>query len=179
MNTLTYQELSDLYQKAADGGEFEVSMPIAGTNEREWAPTKDSPSTASHRLNWRIKPTKKVIDLAVLIDSQIDCEFDNRGNTSSIAKLETIIPSRDDGAFVYINDKGLYWDRCQPRMNHKHAWQGGECPIEGFVVRAWIDKEDFLTVLTSSNSIDWSKIMYVEFLETEHDYVMPWEVSDE
>ena len=135
------------------------------------------PDLAHWYAEWH-KTAKKVIDLSVLIDSQIDCEFtDNQSNERKyIGKLVSLIKS-DNLPFVLGDNqlKMASFRYCQPRMNHKHAWLHGECPIAGFVVRAWVDKEDFLTVHTSSNSIDWSKIMYVEFLEVEHGYVMPWE----
>jgi hypothetical protein len=131
--------------------------------------------TLSHWYAQRNKPTKKVIDLSVLIDSQIDCEF--KDDFSSHITIGTLLRITDCFSYPYETDnsKDEVHEECRPRMNHKHAWQGGECPIEGFVVRAWVDKEDFLTVHTSSNSINWIKIMYVEFLEVEDDYVMPWE----
>ena len=124
------------------------------------------------------KPTKKVIDLSVLIDSQIDCEFkDDISERITIGKLQSVYDRYVSDEYPYKTGTSRVdgFGQCQPRMNHIHAWQDGECPIAGFVVRAWVDKEDFLTVHTSSNSIDWSKIMYVEFLEVEHGYVMPWE----
>ena len=125
----------------------------------------------------RFEPAKKVIDLSVLIDSEVLCVFfDQSTPSSATGKLKKI---RGSAAYVSNNrdSSGMPVSSraCKPLMNHKHAWQGSECPIKGFVVRAWVDKEDFLTVHTSSNSINWSKIMYVEFLEVEHGYVMPWE----
>jgi len=122
------------------------------------------------------KPTKKVIDLSVLIESGIDCEFSDSGDKNwHINKVAEGIYRYS----LYGTELGEYFEHCRPRMNHKHAWLHNNCPIEGFVVRAWTVKEDFLTVHTSSNSIDWSKIMYVEFLEVEHGYVMPWEQDNE
>ena len=124
----------------------------------------------------RFEPAKKVIDLSVLIESGIDCEFSDSGDKNW--HINKVAEGIYQGS-LYSTELGEYFEQCKPRMNHKHAWQSGECPIEGFVARAWYDKEDFLTVHTSFNSIDWSKIMYVEFLEVEHGYVMPWEVSDD
>jgi hypothetical protein len=165
MNTFTAQELADFYQKVADGGEIEHK----GSVTKPWGSVQQGPEINSNTYKWRIKPTKKVIDLSALIESGIDCEFCDDGLESRFGKL---IGIKEDGTF---RSEDWVWDKCQPRMNHIHAWQGGECPIKGFVVRAWVDKEDFLTVHTSSNSINWSKIMYVEFLEVEDDYVVPWE----
>tara|TARA_R110002033_G_scaffold111498_1_gene157053 strand:- start:1143 stop:1610 length:468 start_codon:yes stop_codon:yes gene_type:complete len=126
------------------------------------------PDLAHWYAEWH-KTAKKVIDVSVLVDSQIDCEIRQTPEDWVIGKLSRI---HSNGTFI---SRDWPWDECRPRMHHKHAWLHNNCPIEGFVVRAWFDKEDFLTVHTSSNSIDWSKIMYVEFLEVEHGYVMPWE----
>jgi hypothetical protein len=122
----------------------------------------------------RNKPTKKVIDLSVLIDG-IDCEF--RGSSSkswTISKLRHHV-SWSKRPMYHIHRDNQGYGKCRPRMNHKHAWDSGDCPIEGFVVRAWLDKEDFVTIHTSDSFIDWNDVVYVEFLEVEHGYVMPWE----
>ena len=132
------------------------------------------PDLAHWYAEWH-KTAKKVIDLSVLIDSQIDCEFKYGGSLTPKAWFIDKLTEIHNEANTYKPSLQGYTTYCRPRMNHKHAWLHGECPIAGFVVRAWVDKEDFLTVHTSSNSIDWSKIMYVEFLEVEHGYVMPWE----
>ena len=127
------------------------------------------------------KPTKKVIDLSGLIDSQIDCEFDDRGNTSAIAKLETITTSHT-GEPYYINDKGLYWESCQPRMNHKHAWPEGECPLpEGFEVKVWF-RSGGHTVVTTRSGNYWGingDTMCFEVLGVADGYVMPWEQDND
>jgi len=124
-----------------------------------------------------VKPTKKVIDLSVLIDSQIDCEF--KGRNRSGAFINKLSRQGDPSMhYRYYDGDGDAWESCKPRMNHKHAWDGDKCPIAGFVVRAWLDKEDFVTIHTSDSIIDWNDVVYVEFLEVEHGYVMSWEVSD-
>ena len=132
------------------------------------------------------KPTKKIIDLSVLIESGIDCEFSDDVHASAIAKLETITTSHT-GEPYYINDKGLYWGRCTPRMNHKHAWQGGDCPLpEGFRVKIWRrngeegDAGDaFHLILRWSNEKWESDIIAFEVLGVADGYVMPWEPDNE
>ena len=209
MNKFTAQELSDFYQQVADGGEVEFKSlggrgwrmahkgPAldAGPNNWRIKPTEmictrcDKPITGTcvgdgdgtgkrFAHTEKNKPTKKVIDLSVLIASQIDCEFSAMGGACFNRKLINIAPTkRFDG--LYQDDHNCFHERCQPRMNHIHAWQGAKCPIEGFVVRAWVNKEDFLTIHTSDNFINWNDVVYVEFLEVEHGYVMSWEVSGE
>ena len=178
-NTFTAKELADFYQKVADGGEaeFRVNSTAKGWEKSDLV----SPSLCSYRQDWRIKPAKKVIDLSVLVKSDIDCEFrDDISERTNIGNLLGIT-NADLDMYPYTtgNSADKHYGQCQPRMKHKHPWLHNNCPIEGFVVRAWDAKEDFLTVHTSSNNIDWSKIMYVEFLEIEHGYVMPWEQVNE
>ena len=70
MNTFTAQELADFYQKVADGGEIDYTlMPKDCFGHPE-----NGPHMGCSKDMWRIKPTKKVIDLSVLIESGIDCE---------------------------------------------------------------------------------------------------------
>ena len=177
-NTFTAQELADFYQQVADGGEAE----FRNHPTEQWSiRTSFSPSLSSIHQNWRIKPAKKVIDLSVLVKSDIDCEFrDDIGERTIIGNLLGIT-NADLDLYPYTtgNSADKHYGQCQPRMKHKHAWLHNNCPIEGFVVRAYDAKENFLTVNTSSNSIDWSKIMYVEFMEVEHGYVMPWEQDND
>jgi hypothetical protein len=172
-NTFTAQELVDFYQQVADGGEAEYRNCL----NKQWLGSSGGPNQCSIRQNWRIKPAKKVIDLSVLIGSGIDCEF-----RDDIDKHITIGPLLEITDDRYPYTTGNHFDihaQCQPRMKHKHPWLHNKCPIEGFVVRAWDVKENFLTVHTSSNNIDWSLIMHIEFLEIEHGYVMPWEQDND
>ena len=135
------------------------------------------PDLAHWYAEWH-KTAKKVIDLSVLIESGVLCVFFDPSTPSS-----TIGTLKEIRGFSYASNnmdssgRPVISRACKPLMNHKHAWDGDEFPIEGFVVRAWFDKEDFTTVDTSFNIINWNKIMYVEFLELEDGYVMPWEVT--
>ena len=157
MNTFTAQDMQNYGDYVAN-----LNSAMLSPNFEKWCKE-------------RFEPKKKVIDLSVLIDSQIDCEFSRDKIKWRVGKLIDVVYRGDtDEISHYSCDGGHQYKYCRPRMNHKHAWYGGECPIKGFVVRAWVDKEDFLTVHTSSNSINWSKIMYVEFLEVEDGYVMPY-----
>lgn len=74
--------------------------------------------------------TKKAVDLSVLIESGIDCEFCDELDTERfVHKLV------DTEGHQYKAGMGVSWDCCYPRMNHWHSWQGGKCPLpEGFEV---------------------------------------------
>ena len=177
-NTFTAQELSDFYQKVADGGEAQLKI------DEEWANLfVGGPSLGSSNAKWRIKPTKKVIDLSVLIDSQIDCEFkDDISERITIGKLQSVYDR-------YISDEYPYktgtsrvdgFGQCQPRMDHKHAWQGGECPLpEGFRVKVWLRGGGDSAILIASGYWAWNyrpqDIIAFEVLGIADGYVMPWE----
>ena len=123
------------------------------------------------------KPTKKVIDLSVLIDSQIDCEFKPNGGQWYVGKLKEILASG-----LYEDRLSNIWEQCQPRVNHKHAWPEGECPLpEGFEVKVWF-RSGGHTVVTTRSGNYWGingDTMCFEVLGVADGYVMPWEHDDE
>ena len=176
MNTFTAQELADFYQKVADGGEIEYdSMPHG------WLPSWVSPCLSSVRQDWRIKPTEQVIDLSVLIESGIDCEFSLDNRFWYVDKLSQILREGYSGK-VYAE-----WKYCRPRMNHIHAWQGGDCPLpEGFKVKVWC--RDMRKALSGNRvtEFNWTHdsdsredIIAFEVLGLADGYVMPWEQDNE
>tara|TARA_R110002033_G_scaffold111498_1_gene157052 strand:- start:625 stop:1146 length:522 start_codon:yes stop_codon:yes gene_type:complete len=144
----------------------------------------NNPQTFPEWLDELYKPTKKVIDLSVLIESGIDCEFSDSDETGlCISKL-----SRQNGPseeYRYYDGEGTSWNECQPRMNHKHAWQDGECPLPaGFIVRLtkwsvhlpnirWIEitSEEWI----NSSSHQHTTVQAFEVLKLANGYVMPWE----
>jgi hypothetical protein len=181
MNTFTAQELAELYKKAADGGEIEFRYPT----RTEWKTTNCGPTPLSSPSDWRIKPTKKVIDLSVLIESEVLCVFfDQSTPSSATGKLKKI---RGSAAYVSNNrdSSGMPVSSraCKPLMNHKHAWQGGECPLpEGFRVKVWYRDGSIVTAAyTDKFKLRWSceavnsDIIHFEILGLADGYVMPWE----
>ena len=180
-NTFTAQELADFYQKVADGGEAQLKI------DGEWSNLfVGGPSLGSSNAKWRIKPTQKVIDLSVLIDSQIDCEFKDR-NRSGVFINKLSRQGDPSMNYRYYDGDGDTWESCQPRMNHKHAWLGGECPLpEGFRVKVWWRDDDYdeksrrlVSELIWSHDNTSSDIIAFEVLGVADGYVMPWEVSDD
>lgn len=75
----------------------------------------------------RIKPQLTPVDLSVLIDSGIDCEFTDHKGGKYLSRLAEI-----KGGY-YWADQELYGmggeAECRPRLDHWHSWQGGECPL--------------------------------------------------
>ena len=178
-NTFKAQELADFYQKVADGGEAEFNK---GITIEDWRITDYGPSNGSVRQDWRIKPAKKVIDLSVLIDSQIDCEFKYGGSLTPKAWFIDKLTEIHNEANTYKPSLQGYTTYCQPRMNHIHAWQGGECPLpEGFRVKVWFRNTLYTPADRPATSIRWchdgdlDDIIYFEVLGLADGYVMPWE----
>tara|TARA_R110000782_G_scaffold218372_1_gene305726 strand:+ start:77 stop:619 length:543 start_codon:yes stop_codon:yes gene_type:complete len=180
MNTFTAQKLEIYYGKVANGGEIGFRHRTLGPCD----PALVGPCLSSNTQDWFIKPAKKVIDLSVLIDSQIDCEFDNG---AVIAKLVAVKVDSVGTYYSSNHKKAQDYRECQPRMNHKHAWQGGECPLpEGFMVKPW--RRDSLMYgdpVMNATDLRWSyegypsDIIQFEVIGLADGYVMPLEVSDE
>jgi hypothetical protein len=133
-------------------------------------------NTEANFKNWckeRFEPTKKVIDLSVLIDSQIDCTHDLTDGYGPLDNSWT--------------EEALCEARVVPRTKYKHAWDGGECPLpEGFIVHVWFRSGlDDVRETTSGNRLMWtcddlpSDIIHFQVLRVADGYVMPWGVSDE
>ena len=177
-NTFTAQELADFYQKVADGSEVEYLGA-----KRLWQRNLMGPDMHTEKRLWRIKPTQKVIDLSVLIESGIDCEFtDNCWQVYSYIDILTDIECTAAHPYT-TDDVDLSYNKCRPRMNHIHAWQGGECPLpEGFRVKAWLRDGGEKPIETLVNYLTWSHgnvtsrdIIAFEVLGLADEYVMPWE----
>jgi hypothetical protein len=178
-NTFTAQELADFYQKVAAGDEMEFRSTAKG-----WTSSWGSPCLDSVRQDWRIKPAKKVIDLSVLIESGIDCEFKNHiSERTTIGKLLGI--TNDDWDMYFYttgNSPDKYYVQCQPRMKHIHAWQGGECPLpEGFKAKVWW-RSGVHTIVTIHSRLCWmanSETIAFEVIGIADGYVMPWEQDND
>jgi len=135
------------------------------------------PDLAHWYAEWH-KTAKKVIDLSVLIESGIDCEF-----SEGISWFFSTLKHHSNG--VYMDVTSSVWDKCRPRMNHIHAWQGGECPLpEGFIVRLtkWsvhVPHISHIELTTkqwiSSKANEHTTVQAFEVLGVADGYVMPWE----
>ncbi len=78
------------------------------------------------------RPKLKPVDLSVLIESGIDCEFGEEEKEWIPGKLHSMRTRSPLYGERYTDTWNKY---CRPRMNHVHAWTGGDCPLpEGLVV---------------------------------------------
>lgn len=81
----------------------------------------------------RIAKSKQKIDLSVLIKSGIDCEFSHRDDFSGYSSIGLLKSYGDSVTHRYTLSSDEKFIYCRPRMNHIHAWRGGDCPLpEGF-----------------------------------------------
>ena len=180
MKTFTAQELADFYQKVADGGVTQLKI------DGEWSNLfVGGPSIGSSKDVWRIKPTEQVIDLSVLIDSQIDCEFSDSAYFHLVMK-RSLIEVREAGTGRFRCELRTLWKHCRPRMNHIHAWQGGDCPLpDGFMVKVCMRDDSVRGDMCSHFNWKWSykaagsDIIAFEVLGLADGYVMPWEQDNE
>ena len=131
MSKFTAAQLVEFYQKVVDGGVIEVS-----NMDGSWHTTTTlGPSLAGDNNVWRIKPAKKIIDMAHLVKSGIDCEFRDEGDWLKGGAPLTKI---QEGAEEPYISHSVSFMHCQPRMNHKMYHDGGECPLpEGFEVEVY------------------------------------------
>ena len=180
MNTFTAQELADFYQKVSHGGEVQYRHDA----ETSWLSNAGGPYRYSTASQWRIKPTKKVIDMSALI-SGIDCQFsDDESFRPNF--LGTLTDKEGLDYHKYSGDSGDGFVRhakyCRPRMNHIHAWLGGECPLpEGFMVKVWYFNPKYHSTVTCATGLIWGHngvegdIIAFEVFGLADGYVMPWE----
>ena len=123
---------AELIKAWADGAEIE-KLVILYMSVKGWR--QDNSPSWDIEDAYRIKPSLKPVDLSVLIDSGIDCEFSFKGsNQWSINTLHHLVSCSKKPTYHVRRDNQGY-TKCRPRMNHVHAWQGGECPLpEGLMV---------------------------------------------
>ena len=193
MNTFTAQELADFYQKVADGGEIQTYLRESLDSDPEWVDSVYGPRpNCLEPRYWRIKPTQKVIDLSVLIGSRIDCEFtDNCWQAHSYIDILTDIECNAVHPYT-TDDVDISYNKCRPRMNHIHAWQGDECPLpEGFMVKVWYRNGissmcNHIKDHNKATNLRWStcasfkeEIIAFEVLGLADGYVMPWEQDND
>lgn len=78
----------------------------------------------------RIAPELQTVDLSVLFDSGIDCEFKDSRGDYQVGKM------KDYYSREFFESTMYYLDQCRPRMDHWHAWNGGKCPVpEGLLIQ--------------------------------------------
>ena len=176
MSKFTAAQLVEFYQKVADGGVIEVS-----NMDGSWHTTTTlGPSLAGDNNVWRIKPAKKIIDMAHFIKSGIDCEF--RDLHLYDWQVGTLIRFEIVGATLpYLCSNNRHYKECRPRMSHKMFHDGGECPIpSGFRGHVYlrdgqVGHHGETTLATWSHDNDSFDIIGYEILGLADGWAYPWE----
>ena len=121
-NTFTAQELSDFFQKVADGGEIEFRV---NSTAKGWYRSGFSPNLSSVRQDWRIKPTQKVIDLK-LVDARASYEATRAIDLVKYAAAldATLIDSLFTAYKETVEDDHMVWyqgslDDCQAYLKEQ------------------------------------------------------------
>jgi hypothetical protein len=114
------------------------------------------------------KPANKVIDLSVLIDSQIDCEFSDDGDVWATSNLSWLVRSGD-----YVDKAQHAWKYCKPRMNHIHAIDVEDFEEAGNI-REKLAAAGFVFSFDTLNYISGCVLLIWGF-GIDDGYVMPWE----
>ena len=132
---------------------------------------------------YEIEPEPKIIDLSVLIESGIDCEFSDDGESWGIGTLDKNYQS---GLYLYQDVNNFSWRYCRPRMNHPHHWEGGACPLpEGFKIELTFRNGEKIVVNNEYFIPRWAHwntdgdIIAFRVLKIADGWKMPWEVKDE
>ena len=183
MSKFTAAELVELANGIYAGAELEH------LTDSGWTVLGTKAETVDALLHsWRIKPAKKIIDMAHFIKSGIDCEF-LWHDISAWLPLGPL--DRMFGAMYclkWADESTGYYLKCRPRMNHKMFHDGGACPLpEGFKVRLMF--RDGAAVVTHTYSdLKWvssefkvftsADIIGYEILGLADGWAYPWE-SDE
>jgi hypothetical protein len=176
MNTFTAQELALLTEKQKPTIKLleELQEGLVALN-KAWDEGIQNALSAG-----TLKPAKKIIDLSVLIESGIDCEFkDLDADSWVIGKLHDL-PADHDGFFKFWkrqDNTGCWYDKCRPRMNHIHAIDVEDDEEAGNIVEN-LTTAGFLLRFDTIHCIDRVVLLLSDFGKAEG-YVMPWEVSDE
>lgn len=174
------RKLSVIYDSMAVGDIWQHDEDALG----DWIDmdgNANGPHLHSDLNRYRKKPTKTPIDLGVLIESGIDCEFSDSGGFTScvINPLHKIHESR-----YTIKATNITFSYCRPRFNHWHAWRGGKCPLpKGFEVNCQL-RGDITASNAAHDSPCWvhtnspSDIIAFKILKVADDHCMPWEINE-
>jgi len=178
MSKFTAVELVELANGVYEGAELEH------LTESGWTVLGTKAETVDALLHsWRIKPAKKIIDMAHFIESGIDMEFwdDASDSYTNISILDSINVGLN---YAFVSKISCY-KHCRPRMNHKMFHGGGECPLpEGFEVLP-IYRDPTLSVLPvhaseeiwGSGNLPYDIIGY-EILGLADGWAYPWESGE-
>lgn len=135
------KELAEFYARAAA-----MKDPVIKCHGRI---ARYSPCDNSDMKEWTVEERQP--DFQCLIDSGIDCEFSDNGDSWVIGKLSEVMT---DKALPYSNGSTVF-KYCQPRLNHVHAWiatEDSKCPVpESYRLRVYLINGNILVIDSGLN----------------------------
>jgi len=103
------------------------------------------------------KPVKKIIDLSCVVDSDIDCEFDNTNTFDKNSGIGNLTDVDLNSEFAYLHNNNWWYVNCRIRQDKWMYWGGGDCPLpEGFIVVLEFNDKTTLKV-DNYTSLNWSR----------------------
>ena len=127
------------------------------------------------------RPAKKPVDLSVLIESGIDCEF---SNTPGFEIKRVGLVTIQHGMHYGCNARSKMYSFCRPRMNHIHYWPGGHCPLpEGVRVRIYLrfgemaEREASVVAWEHLPDLPDEDIIGFEVLGLDDNHCWPWDAD--
>lgn len=128
-------------------------------------------------------PKLKPIDLKVLMENRVECQFyDADGYSTVIGQIASIKQECEieygSGPLKFTEvecDNGMTYPKCKPRMGHIYSAVGfDEYPLpNGFTVKFYY-RHGEPSFLTSSK--DWSEVIAFEIIGLASGYCWPWVV---
>ncbi len=120
-----------------------------------------------------IKPTLTPVDLSVLIDSGIDCEFWDKGEERHEHKAVWLLGKPTGIAYSAVS--GMNYDYCRPRLDHWHSWGVNRTLPSGLFVevRRHATPGALTPVITGEDPCP-SDVYAVRILKVADGYCWPW-----
>ena len=171
MSKFTAAQLVEFYQKVADGGVMSLKKGFDDEPQNNYV----GPNMTSPVEYWRIKPVKKIIDVAHFIKSGIDMEFSEDDNFHTTVTRISTLKKTDKGPSYYATNSPNQYLYCRPRMNHKMFHDGGACPIpEGFEVKLYFRDGEILTTVKYKDARQWLDFLW--YLCEEGKYIIGYKI---
>ena len=137
-----------------------------------------TPHMRSDLSLWRVaEPKRKIIDLSLMVGSDIDMEFPTNAGTSWFtSQLKEI----KEGKF-YISKHNYKYSECRIRQNHWHHLGGGECPLpRGLTGQVLLRNRNVIILDCASKWVHDEYDMYLDIIAfmvtgVTNDYKYEWE----
>jgi len=176
-------KLTELAQAFEDGKKFEVDRnkhPSDGGevigSDAQWVQRNIKTVLrfwANDSGSVRIAQDTIIIDLSVLIESEVDCEFSDTPDfyRFTIGAL-TAISESGNKKYSRRGDEFSLYKYCRPRMNHRISWEGSANPLPSGLI-AKFKYADMVWVEGSVDDVDWSNIIAFEVLRLADNHSWP------